>query len=109
MDSRGSGIPDFIAQPSTGRLFIMDRRMTRVLLTHEQAVRMVMCALQLTQGVEIFVPKIPSVRITDLALVIGPHCALHEIGIRPGEKLHETLITEEEARMTSSSKIISSS
>ena len=96
--SRGSVIPIFIEQRKNGRLTITDMRMTRFWLTLEQGVRFVIrCAAQM-QGGEVFVPKIPSTCITDLARAIAPQAELVEIGIRPGEKLHEVLIHEDEAR-----------
>ncbi len=99
LGSRGSVIPYFLAQRSTGRLTLTDPRMTRFLITLGHAVTFVIESLERMTGGEIFVPKIPSVRITDLARVIGPECDQKVIGIRPGEKLHEVLITEDDARM----------
>jgi UDP-N-acetylglucosamine 4,6-dehydratase len=98
--SRSSVIPYFLAQRVTGRLTLTDPRMTRFLITGEQAVRFVVDCLERMQGGEIVVPKIPSVRILDLARHIGPDCRYEVIGIRPGEKLHEMLISEDDARMT---------
>lgn len=98
--SRGSVIPYFLAQRSTGKLTITDPRMTRFLITLDQGVDLVLMALADMQGGEIYVPKIPSVRVTDLARVIGPDCAQEVIGIRPGEKLHEAMIGEDDARLT---------
>jgi UDP-N-acetylglucosamine 4,6-dehydratase len=98
--SRGSVIPTFLQQRHNGRLTITDPRMTRFWLTLEQGVRFVInCAGQMLGG-EVFVPKIPSTRIVDLARVIAPEAQLEVIGIRPGEKLHEVLINEDEARTT---------
>jgi len=96
--SRGSVVPLFVEQRAEGRLTITDRRMTRFWITVRQAVEFVERAVTLMEGQEIFVPKLPSVRITDLAEVMAPDCPIAEIGIRPGEKLHETLITDEESR-----------
>jgi UDP-N-acetylglucosamine 4,6-dehydratase len=98
--SRGSVIPIFLKQRSNGKLTITDERMTRFWLTLEQGVRFVMRCVEDMRGGEVFVPKIPSTRITDLAKVIAPQAQLEVIGIRPGEKLHEVLIHEDEARTT---------
>lgn len=98
--SRGSVIPFFIKQKEKGVLPITDFRMTRFWITLEQAVRLVTIALQHMHGGELFVPKIPSMRIVDLAKAIAPDCELKEIGIRPGEKLHEVMIPFDEARNT---------
>ena len=98
--SRGSVIPYFLAQRATGRLTITDPRMTRFLITLDQGVDFVLKSLGEMLGGEIFVPKIPSVKVTDLARVIAPECAHETIGIRPGEKLHEAMIGEDDARMT---------
>jgi len=98
--SRGSVVPLFIRQRANGKLTITDERMTRFWMTLEQGVRFVIRCIEQMQGGEVFVPKIPSTRIVDLARVIAPD-AEHEItGIRPGEKLHEVLIHEDEARST---------
>jgi UDP-N-acetylglucosamine 4,6-dehydratase len=96
--SRGSVIPIFIKQRQNGRLTITDERMTRFWLTLEQGVRFVIRCVEQMVGGEVFVPKIPSTRIVDLARVIAPHSELEVVGIRPGEKLHEVLIHEDEAR-----------
>jgi UDP-N-acetylglucosamine 4,6-dehydratase len=98
--SRGSVIPYFLAQRSTGRLSITDKRMTRFLITLKHGVDFVLDCLDGMRGGEIFVPKIPSVKVMDLARVIGPECKHEIIGIRPGEKLHETLVSEDDARLT---------
>lgn len=98
--SRGSVIPYFLAQRGTGRLTITDERMTRFLITLDEGVAFVLRCLDHMLGGEIFVPKIPSVRVTDLARVIGPQCQHEVIGIRPGEKLHEVMIPEDDARVT---------
>lgn len=97
--SRGSVIPYFLAQKSTGRLTITDDRMTRFLITLDEGVELVLRSLQGMVGGEIYVPKIPSVKVTDLARVIGPDCTHEVVGIRPGEKLHEVMIPEDDARM----------
>jgi len=96
--SRGSVIPLFKTQRKTGKITITDRRMTRFWLTLDQAVELVVNAFYHMQGGEIFVPKIPSMKVMDLAKAIAPECDIDIIGIRPGEKLHEALITEEEGR-----------
>ncbi len=98
--SRGSVIPYFLAQRASGRLTVTDARMTRFLITLDHGVDFVLRSLDEMQGGEIFVPKIPSVKITDLARVCGPGCKQEIIGIRPGEKLHETMVPEDDARMT---------
>jgi UDP-N-acetylglucosamine 4,6-dehydratase len=98
--SRGSVVPLFIKQRSSGKLTVTDLRMTRFWLTLEQGVRFVIHCTEQMQGGEVFVPKIPSTRIVDLANVIAPGAELEVIGIRPGEKLHEVLINEDEARST---------
>jgi UDP-N-acetylglucosamine 4,6-dehydratase len=98
--SRGSVIPIFLRQRQNGRLTITDDRMTRFWLTLEQGVRFVIRCIEQMQGGEVLVPKIPSTRIVDLARVIAPEADLEVIGIRPGEKLHEVFIHEDEARYT---------
>jgi UDP-N-acetylglucosamine 4,6-dehydratase len=98
--SRGSVIPIFIQQRQNGKLTITDERMTRFWLTLEQSVHFVIRCTELMRGGEVFVPKIPSTRITDLASAIAPQAGLEIIGARPGEKLHEILIHEDEARTT---------
>ena len=100
--SRGSVIPYFLklAKEGVKEFPITDLRMTRFWITLDQAVDLVIKALQTAVGGEIFVPKIPSMRIVDLAKAIKPDCEFKIIGIRPGEKLHETLISEEEGRKT---------
>lgn len=98
--SRGSVIPYFLAQRSTGRLSITDKRMTRFLITLDHGVEFVLDCIARMRGGEIFVPKIPSVNVMDLARVIGPECKHDIIGIRPGEKLHETMVSEDDARLT---------
>jgi len=97
MGSRGSVIPLFLQQRHTGFLPITDERMTRFNITLEHGVRMVLKALEMMWGGEIYVPKIPSYLITDLAEAIAPGCQLRSIGVRPGEKLHEEMITVSDA------------
>lgn len=96
--SRGSVIPLFLKQRENGRLTITDPRMTRFWITLEQGVQFVINCLDRMCSGEIFVPKLPSTRITDLAEAIAPQCEMEIIGIRPGEKLHEVMITEEDSR-----------
>src|SRR5206468_11166324 len=98
--SRGSVIPLFKAQAPTGVLTITDIRMTRFWITLEQAVDFVLDSLGRMGGGEVFVPKIPSMRVTDIAQALAPDAEHRIIGIRPGEKLHEVLLTEDEARHT---------
>lgn len=98
--SRGSVIPVFLEQRQRGKITITDPRMTRFWLTLERGVRFVAEAIEQMHGGEIFVPKIPSMRLADVAEAIAPDCKVEYIGIRPGEKLHEVLISEDEARLT---------
>ena len=100
--SRGSVVPFFkklIANGAT-KLPITDPRMTRFWITIEHGVEFVLSSLEMMQGGEIFVPKIPSMKITDLANVMAPDLPHETVGIRPGEKLHETMITTDDARST---------
>ena len=99
--SRGSVIPIFKQQALTGELTITDERMTRFWITLEQAVEFVLTSMSLVEGGETFVPKIPSMRIVDLANALAPEASVRVTGIRPGEKLHEALLTEDEARDSS--------
>ena len=96
--SRGSVIPLFLEQRKQGAITVTDRRMTRFWLTLEAGVRFVIRSIERMEGGEVFVPKIPSMSLLDLAEAIAPGCAIQEIGIRSGEKLHEVLISSEEAR-----------
>jgi UDP-N-acetylglucosamine 4,6-dehydratase len=98
--SRGSVIPLFKAQSPTGVLTITDERMTRFWITLEQAVEFVLDSLGRMGGGEVFVPRIPSMRVVDIAEALAPDAERRLIGIRPGEKLHEVLLTEDEARHT---------
>ncbi len=98
--SRGSVVPLFLKQRSNGKITITDDRMTRFWLSLEQGVRFVIHSIEQMEGGEVFVPKIPSTKVTDLARAIAPDAKLEIIGIRPGEKLHEMLISEDEARHT---------
>lgn len=98
--SRGSAIPLFLnlKKQNKKEFPLTDERMTRFWMTLEQTVELVIKALEVSVGGEVFVPKIPSMKITDLAKAIEPKCKFKIIGIRPGEKIHETLISEDEAR-----------
>ncbi|MBV8461677.1 MAG: UDP-N-acetylglucosamine 4,6-dehydratase (inverting) [Acidimicrobiales bacterium] len=96
--SRGSVVPLFTKQAAEGRLTITDERMTRFWITLDQAVDLVLYALEKMAGGEIFIPKIPSMRITDLADAMAPGVPRDVVGIRPGEKLHELLLTSDESR-----------
>jgi UDP-N-acetylglucosamine 4,6-dehydratase/5-epimerase len=98
--SRGSVIPFFLEQRKTGVLTITDRRMTRFWITLDQGARFVARCLEEMHGGEIFVPKIPSMRIYNLAQLIAPDCRIEVTGIRPGEKLHEVMIPRDDARHT---------
>jgi len=96
--SRGSVVPLFRQQMKTNEFTITDERMTRFWITLDQAVRFVRTSAELMMGGEIFVPKIPSMKMTDLAKAMNPDAKLKFIGIQPGEKLHECMITEDESR-----------
>ena len=98
--SRGSVIPLFLEQQNNGAVTITDKAMTRFLITLDQGVRFVMGSIEKMVGGEVFVPKIPSMRLLDIVEAVAPHAKLRVIGIRPGEKLHEVLITPEESRRT---------
>ena len=98
--SRGSVLPLFLKQATGGVLTLTDKRMTRFWIDLEAAVQFVLRSLAIMVGGEIFVPRIPSMRVIDLAQTIAPEAKIKEIGIRPGEKLHETLIMMEESRHT---------
>lgn len=100
--SRGSVIPLFLNFKKQGikEFPITDERMTRFWITLEQGVDLVIQALEEAEGGEVFVPIIPSMKVTDLAKAIEPQCKFKIIGVRPGEKIHESLISEDEARNT---------
>ncbi|HMH50539.1 MAG TPA: UDP-N-acetylglucosamine 4,6-dehydratase (inverting) [Candidatus Acidoferrum sp.] len=98
--SRGSVIPFFLGRRKTGVLPITDPRMTRFWLTLPQGVEFVIDCLDRMTGGEIFVPKIPSMNIMDLAAALAPECRTEVIGIRPGEKLHEVMVPEDDAHHT---------
>lgn len=91
-------IPFFKEKASSGVLPITDVRMTRFWITLDQAVHFVLIALEKSKGGETFIPRIPSMKIIDLAKAIAPECRQEVSGIRPGEKLHEILLSENEAR-----------
>jgi UDP-N-acetylglucosamine 4,6-dehydratase/5-epimerase len=98
--SRGSVVPLFTDQAASGELTVTDERMTRFWITLDQAVQFVADSVARMQGGELFIPKIPSMRVLDLAEAIAPGARITYTGIRPGEKLHEALLTPEEARHT---------
>jgi UDP-N-acetylglucosamine 4,6-dehydratase len=100
LGSRGSVIPLFIKQREAGRLTVTDPRMTRFWITLEQGVEFVLSCFEHMIGGEVFVPKLPSMNIMDLAKAMAPGCEVDVIGIRPGEKIHEIMITMDDARMT---------
>lgn len=97
MGSRGSVIPFFLKKRETGELPITDTNMTRFNISLTEGVDMVMWAIENALGGEIFVPKIPSYRITDVARAIGPECRSPVVGVRPGEKIHEEMITSSDS------------
>jgi UDP-N-acetylglucosamine 4,6-dehydratase len=98
--SRGSIVPFFKELAATGRLPITDERMTRFWITLDQGVRFVMDSVERMSGGELFVPKIPSMRVVDLAKAMAPEAQLDMVGIRPGEKIHEEMINISDARTT---------
>ncbi|MBX9839490.1 UDP-N-acetylglucosamine 4,6-dehydratase (inverting) [Silvanigrella sp.] len=98
--SRGSVIPFFLNIKNTGVLPITDPRMTRFWISLDQGIDLVLSAFEKMLGGEIFVPKIPSMKILDLASVLAPECEIKHVGIRPGEKLHECMIGEDDAQYT---------
>ena len=98
--SRGSVVPKFFQLRASGKLTVTDDRMTRFWITLEQGVNFVIRCIEEMHGGEVFVPKIPSTTIVDLARAIAPEAEIEIIGIRPGEKLHEVLISEDESRST---------
>lgn len=98
--SRGSVIPVFLSQKATGTLTITDERMTRFFITLHQGVDFVLRCIEMLHGGELFVPKIPSIKLVDIATIIAPKAQKRIIGIRPGEKLHEIMVPEDEARLT---------
>jgi FlaA1/EpsC-like NDP-sugar epimerase len=101
MGSRGSVIPFFRRLALTGKsLPITDLRCSRFFITLPRAVRFVVDSFDVMQGGELYVPRIPSMKITDLAQAIAPGAPMHDVGLRPGEKLHEEMISPEEGRRT---------
>ncbi|WP_430790877.1 UDP-N-acetylglucosamine 4,6-dehydratase (inverting) [Virgibacillus flavescens] len=98
--SRGSVVPFFEKEKETGTIPITDERMTRFWITLDKGVQFVIDNFDRMHGGEIFIPKIPSMKVTDLAEAIAPNCKIKFVGIRPGEKLHEAMITEDDARRT---------
>lgn len=96
--SRGSVLPLFKEQKKTGKLTVTDKDMTRFWITLEQGVLFVIHCIEAMQGSEIFVPKIPSMKIMEMAKAVAPECQIKIVGIRPGEKLHEVLLSEDEGR-----------
>lgn len=100
LGSRGSVIPMFKKQREKGKITITDPNMTRFWITIEQGVRFVISCISKMQGGEVFVPKIPSMKIGDLAQAVAEGIEIETIGIRPGEKLHEVLVSRDESRTT---------
>ncbi|MBQ6518233.1 MAG: UDP-N-acetylglucosamine 4,6-dehydratase (inverting) [Anaerolineaceae bacterium] len=98
--SRGSVVPVFLQQRHTGKITVTDERMTRFWISLDQGVRFVIRCIEQMHGGEVFVPKIPSMSVKDLGAAIAPDCEIVYSGIRPGEKLHEVLVSEDEARST---------
>lgn len=98
--SRGSVVPLFLKQKENGRFTVTDERMTRFWITLERGIALVIKGLEAMKGGEIFIPKLPSARVIDVCMAIKPECEIGITGIRPGEKLHETLISIDEARYT---------
>jgi UDP-N-acetylglucosamine 4,6-dehydratase/5-epimerase len=102
LGSRGSVVPLFQSLINQGveSLPVTDKRMTRFWITLDQGVEFVLSSLDIMSGGEVFVPKIPSMRIVDMAEAVAPGMPVHEVGIRPGEKLHEVMVTEDDSRTT---------
>jgi UDP-N-acetylglucosamine 4,6-dehydratase len=98
LGSRGSVVEAFLEQRATGRLTLTDPHMTRFWTTREAAVGLLVRCAEHMQGGEIFVPKLPSMKLIDVAHAIAPECRVDVTGIRPGEKLHEVLLSEDESR-----------
>ena len=97
LGSRGSVVPRFLKQRKNGKIQVTDLNMTRFNITLDESVEFVLWVLANSTGGEIFVPKIPSYRLSDVVEVIGPGCKIKNIGIRSGEKLHEELITKSDS------------
>lgn len=100
LGSRGSLVPRLRQQREQGRILLTDRRMTRFMISAREALDVVLRAVETMRGGEVFVPKIPSVRIADVVDIVASGCPVQEIGRRPGERLHETLVSESEAHRT---------
>jgi UDP-N-acetylglucosamine 4,6-dehydratase/5-epimerase len=100
MGSRGSVIPFFMAKRKTGVLPITDRTMTRFNISLQHGVDMVLWSIENAWGGEVLVPKIPSYRVVDVAEAVGPECVQEVVGIRPGEKIHEEMITTSDSSST---------
>jgi len=100
LGSRGSVVPFFLKKRKEGVLPITDPRMTRFWITLEQGIEFVISSLEMMVGGEIFIPKIPSMKIVDLAKALAPECETKVVGIRPGEKLHEVMVPADESRNT---------
>lgn len=100
LGSRGSVVPLFKEQKESGVLTITDPRMTRFWITQEQAVEFIAKSLQRMEGGEVFIPKLPSMRVVDLAEQLAPGCRHNIVGLRPGERLYEIMITEDEGKHT---------
>ena len=100
LGSRGSVIPLFLQQAKTGTITITNEKMTRFWLSLDDGVDFVLNSIKTMQGGEIFIPKIPSFRVIDAAKVVAPEAKINIIGIRPGEKLHEIMITEDDSFQT---------
>ncbi len=98
--SRGSVVPLFLEQKKNGKIRVTDPRMTRFWITLEQGVEFVIRSIEQMLGGEVFVPRIPSMRVIDLVAAVAPECEIEYVGIRPGEKVHEVLVSEDEARNT---------
>lgn len=98
--SRGSVIPLFLEQRKSGAVTVTDERMTRFWITLERGVEFVINCIERMHGGEVFVPKIPSMRVTDLVKAVAPDCDIRFSGIRPGEKIHEALLSSDESRYT---------
>ncbi len=100
LGSRGSVLPLFIEQKAKGKITITNRQMTRFWITIDKAIELVVKTFNEMTGGEIFVPKIPSISMEDFAKIIAPDCEIEDIGIRPGEKMHEVMIPSDDARHT---------
>ena len=100
LGSRGSVVPLFSEQRANGHVTVTDPRMTRFWMTLEQGVRFVISCIERMAGGEVFIPKLASMKVVDLARAVAPEAEVRCIGIRPGEKLHEALLSDDEARMT---------